>query len=140
MRLVADASVVVKTLIPEPDSDLAAKILQAECGAPDLIFAEVANVLWKVHRRGAITLDELSEATALLSAVNLEIATNGPLAAAALRYATALDHAAYDCFYLALAEQEGVHLITADAGLQRKVSASNLTVKVLLVAEAAAQI
>jgi predicted nucleic acid-binding protein len=37
-----------------------------------------------------------------------------PLAPAAASIALALDHAIYDCFYLALAEIEGMRLATAD--------------------------
>ena len=33
----------------------------------------------------------------------------------------ALDHPAYDCIYIALAEAEGLRFVTADASLVRKV-------------------
>ena len=42
------------------------------------------------------------------------VASSGPEGVALARE---LDHPVYDCFYLALAEREGVQLLTADARL-----------------------
>jgi predicted nucleic acid-binding protein len=47
MKWVVDASVAAKWLAPEEDSAQALKYLNAELLAPDLLFAEVANILWK---------------------------------------------------------------------------------------------
>jgi len=50
--LVVDAGVVVKWYIPESGSDRAAALLETDRRliAPDLLLAEVANVLWKSRR------------------------------------------------------------------------------------------
>jgi len=47
-----DAGVVVKWYIPESGSDRAAALLETDRRliAPDLLLAEVANVLWKSRR------------------------------------------------------------------------------------------
>ena len=56
MPLVVDASIAVKWVLPEPDSERArALILRGDLTAPDLLRLEVANALWKQARRGAIT-------------------------------------------------------------------------------------
>ena len=40
----------------EPDGGLAVRVFAEETGAPDLLFPEAANVLWKAHRRGLIDI------------------------------------------------------------------------------------
>ena len=51
---VVDASVVVKWFVPEVHSDAARRLLTLshEYFAPDLLFAETANTIWKKIRRG----------------------------------------------------------------------------------------
>ncbi len=80
------------------------------------------------------------QAAAVLNRIDLEIVENGSLSARALRHAITLDHAAYDCFYLTLAERESIPMVTADASFQRKVGASALPIRVLLLHEAFAQL
>jgi predicted nucleic acid-binding protein len=51
-----------------------------------------------------------------------ELAPTGPLAPRAMAISAFLDHPAYDCFYLALAEQRGGTLISADRRLIQRVA------------------
>ena len=46
MKWVVDASVAAKWLVPEADSPLAEALLDDDLLAPDLLFAEVGNILW----------------------------------------------------------------------------------------------
>jgi predicted nucleic acid-binding protein len=64
-RIVVDASVVVKWLLPEIHSEAAKRLLadELQLWAPDLVWAEVGNVLWKRSRRGELPADVV---TALL--------------------------------------------------------------------------
>ncbi|OFW37311.1 MAG: hypothetical protein A3F70_06700 [Acidobacteria bacterium RIFCSPLOWO2_12_FULL_67_14] len=50
---VVDASVVVKWCVPEVHSDAARRLLAKphEYVAPDLLFAETANTIWKKMRQ-----------------------------------------------------------------------------------------
>jgi predicted nucleic acid-binding protein len=59
-RYVVDASVAVKWFIPESHAEAAARLLSTphELLAPDLIWAEVGNVLWKKWRRNEISRDD----------------------------------------------------------------------------------
>ena len=63
MRFVVDASVAVKLLVDEPDSD-AARALTAsgeELHAPRLMASEVANALWRKARLGQIERADAGE-------------------------------------------------------------------------------
>jgi hypothetical protein len=57
--LAVDASVAVKWLLPEVHSDAALRILEHHRPllVPDLLFAEVGNVLWKRVRRREATIE-----------------------------------------------------------------------------------
>ena len=114
---VVDASVAVKWLVEEDLSDESASLLDAGLTllAPELLFAEAANALWALHRRGDIDGDALADAIDLLRAAPVAMPLPmRQLAAAATRLATDLDHPVYDCFYLALAMHEQHPVITAD--------------------------
>jgi predicted nucleic acid-binding protein len=114
---VVDASVAVKWLIDEPHSHLAAKLLDDDLPlvAPELIYAEVANALWAIARRGDISSTDVRDALDLLADAPLVVPSSMKLLmAAAARLASDLDHPVYDCMYLALALQEQRPVITAD--------------------------
>ena len=121
---VVDASVVVKWLVSEALSEQAARLLEADVVAiaPELVFAEAANALWAMCRRGDIEEDEFAEAVELLKSAPIAVpASLRQLAAAAGRLAIDLDHPVYDCFYLALAVQEQYRVVTADRRFHDKV-------------------
>lgn len=114
---VVDASVAVKWLVQEPFSEAAARLLNDEITliAPELLFAEVSNALWAMHRRGDISKTDFTEAVDVLKAAPVAVpASMRQLAAPAGRLAIELDHPVYDCVYLALAMQEQYPVITAD--------------------------
>ena len=121
---VVDASVAVKWLVAEEWSDESSRLLEtgATLIAPELLFAEVSNALWAMHRRGDITVDDLADATDALKSAPVAIPVPmRRLAAAATRLAADLGHPAYDCFYLALAVQEQYPVVTADTRFHDKV-------------------
>ena len=51
MKWVIDASVVAKWFAPESDSAKAEELQDDELHAPDLLFAETANILWEKQVR-----------------------------------------------------------------------------------------
>lgn len=117
MTWVVDASVAGKWLAPEADSALAEALLDDELAAPDLLYVELANLLWKKRERG-----EIEESTARLAArwllqVPIRVHDTAGLMEETLSLALRLGHPTYDCCYLALARREGVQLITADRRL-----------------------
>ena len=122
-RLVVDASVAVKWYIPEIHGDEAERILGSgyEMCAPDLLYSEVANVLWKHARRDAITVERAKAIMAALSRVSIRLYRAPPLVPQALDIALGLDRTVYDSLYLALAGSLGCKMVTADRRLYNSV-------------------
>ncbi len=138
MTLVVDSSVAVKWLVDEDEADLARPFLDLRPCAPDLIVAETTNVLWKKVRKGEIDADQAARGVRLLSALDLPLWSGARLSENALALSLRLDHAAYDCFFLALAQHLGAPLLTADAKFARKVAATGEAVDVVVLSEASA--
>lgn len=133
MKLVIDASVAVKWHLDQPGSDIAKGLgREASLIAPEFVLAEIASALWKYVRA-----NELSAELADLMIVKSPKAFTRlfplePLQLRAFQLACCLDHPAYDCFYLALAEREFTPLITADRRLVAKAkSLSDIDVRAL---------
>lgn len=115
MRVVVDASVAVKWLVPEDGSDRAASLRTEELFAPRLIRAEVANTLATLERRGEMSPADAADAFALFQDAPVRIIdTDADLERAALAMALRLRHPVYDCIYLSLAERIDASLVTAD--------------------------
>ncbi len=116
MRFVIDASVAVKLLVDEPDSDAARELAASgqELHAPRLMASEVANALWRKVRVGQIERADAGAAMALLPDMPLRWNDDETVTADAVRLALALDHPVYDCVYLALAHRIGATVVTAD--------------------------
>jgi len=126
VSLVIDASIAIKWVMPEPDSGAALMLRRERLLAPDLLIAECANVLWKKVRRGEVHAAEAVLAARLLERADIHLQPMRTLIEPAERLAIALDHPAYDCFYLALAESIGSDFVTADRDLQRKAAAAGI--------------
>ena len=123
-QVVVDANVAVKWLVEEEQRQEAARLLQdeSELHAPRVLATEVANALLQKVERGEI---ETTAAGALADSVQrlpLYWADDEETIADAVRIAIELDHAAYDCMYLALALRLGARLVTADMKFVRRVA------------------
>ena len=140
MRLVVDASIALKWVVSEVGSaDAAVLRLADQLLAPELIVTECGNALWKKTQRNEMSPDEARLAARAMGDVQLELRPMRNLVAAAVDLALALDHPAYDCFYLALAAREACPLVTADERFLRKVASARIPglPEVLTLAEAA---
>jgi predicted nucleic acid-binding protein len=121
---VVDASVVIKWYVPEADL-AAAHALRApgvRLAAPDLLFVETANVLWKLVRRGEMPSSEAIEIIERIAASPFATYSNESLARDALDLAIATGLTAYDASYVALAARLATHCLTADQKLMRRVA------------------
>ncbi len=114
---VVDASVAVKWVLPEPDSDSAIALRDKVLHAPDLALAECGNALRVRVHRGVLSKAEAEICFAALSLAPVSWTPTGQLAAEAMALALDLDHPVYDCVYLALAIARDLPLVTADRHL-----------------------
>jgi predicted nucleic acid-binding protein len=86
--------------------------------APQILLAEVASSCLRAHRRGRLTETEATNAIQLLLGLPFvlhEMTT--PLLLRAFQIAQRYNQPAFDCIYVALAEQEGSELWTGDQRL-----------------------
>jgi predicted nucleic acid-binding protein len=116
---VVDASVIAAAFFPEKYSDVARSLLLSGVVllAPDLIYAEMTNVVWKRFHRGEILEEEASALMHDVLELPLEITPSKQLAALALELAKQSGRTAYDCLYVALAALRETKMITADRRL-----------------------
>jgi predicted nucleic acid-binding protein len=116
---VVDASVAIKMVVAEMGSVTARRLRRDRLVAPDLLWPECANILWKTVRRGDLEPAHAELACSTLLRLPFEITESAELLSDALRRSIALNHPAYDCLYLELAARERLPLITADLRLAR---------------------
>ncbi len=123
MTIVVDASVAIKWLVLEQDSDKARAILgdaekkRLSMLAPEILPAEVGNFLWKaVFRSGLGSKEALAQygrfQRACPALVRISL-----LADSALRLALHFRRSVYDCLYVALAARTPCDFLTADERL-----------------------
>ena len=123
MNLVIDASVLIKFYVPEILSDRAERLLgkverqEIEMLAPDLIYPEVGNVLWKKQRMKELTRSEVEEITDAILSLPLKIEASKSLLPLAVEIATVYGITVYDASYFSLARVYEATLITADRKL-----------------------
>jgi len=124
-RFVVDASVAVKWLVPEIHAEAAGRVLRSrhELLAPDLIWAEVGNILWKMFRRGELAEETACDLLEDFQRAPLRIAASQTLMPAAWSIAALYDRSFYDSLYLALAVKAECPLVTADLKLYNRFKA-----------------
>ena len=138
MRLVVDASVAIKWVVDEADSEQAISLHRFELLSPELLFSECANALWKAAQRGRRPPIVGLQKTDALDRVPMTIVPARSLAKRALEIAIDLSHPAYDTLYLALAESYAARVVASDARLLGRLSGSSFAQLAISLHEAAA--
>lgn len=125
MKLILDASVALKWVLPETDSDKAITLRDDfRAGvhlllAPDVFPVEVAHALAKAERRRLFNPpDGTQKLIDVLSALP-DLHPYLQLLPRAFAIASHARKGVYDCLYIALAEREQCELVTADDKLIR---------------------
>ena len=118
-RLVVDASVAVKWVLPEPYSELASRLLREdlELWAPDLIWAEVGNIVWKRWKKGEIPPDTARFILQVFPGFDFQVYPSESLVETAWEIAHGFDRSLYDSLYVALAIHHECSVVTADRRL-----------------------
>lgn len=118
--IVADTNIMAYLALPSPYTDLAIRLLRKspEWAAPMLWRSEFRNVLALHMRKGLLTLPQ---ALALQQQMEERMAGREftPSSAKVLRLVEESACSAYDCEFVALAEELETHLITLDKKLLR---------------------
>ena len=132
---VLDASVAVKWFLPEIHSDAALRLLAGghTLHAPDLIFSEFGNVLWKRFRKREISKKEAGATLEALLSLPLRVQSSQSLLPLALEIAYGEKRTVYDSLYLAAATVCQFPLVTADAKFYRALRNGPLSAHLLWV-------
>jgi predicted nucleic acid-binding protein len=120
MKYVADSSVALKWVLPEPDSGKAIRLRDDyrsgihELLAPDIFPSEIANGLASAERQKRIRTGESAVFLNDILSAAPALHPSPPLLIRAMEISISTKQAVYDCLYLALAEAQGCELVTAD--------------------------
>jgi predicted nucleic acid-binding protein len=122
MTVVVDASAAVRWIFRLSGWQRAeAIILSGErLIAPDFVLVEMTNAAWKFVRFENQPAETVHSALRNAAKAFDEFVPAADLADRAFEIAVLLQHAAYDCFYLALAESRRSQVITTDEKLIRR--------------------
>ncbi len=123
-RYVIDASVAIKWYVPENQSEAALQFYSVglDLSAPDLLFPEVGNILWKKVRKGQMDPEEAFAVLGAVTQSRIEIHACGPLTEYAFEIADETGATFYDSLYVSLAAQSGAAVVTADQKLLRRLT------------------
>ena len=121
---VVDASLVIKWFVPEVDSEAARRWLDAphDYIAPDLLFPETGNTVWKKVRRGELSPDDGQHLVTDLSVIAVEAVSVRGLLPDAHALAMRTGITVYDATYLALAVRLDTQVITGDDRFARRLA------------------
>jgi predicted nucleic acid-binding protein len=117
--LVVDASVAAQWLIPDNNTTEALLVLQhvPSLAAPELLYAEVANTLWKRVQRGELNQAEGEALLATFLTIPVDTYPSTLLLPSAWDIAVVVGITVYDGLYVALAHHLQAPLVTADKHL-----------------------
>ena len=117
--LIADTSVAIKWFAREEQSDIAEAILESgvEIHAPEFMWIETANGLWKKWRQRILPRDDVGASVAKLRGLIDHWHADADLVEDASAMSVALGHPVYDCIFLVLARNLKIQVVTADRRL-----------------------
>ncbi len=123
MKYVLDSSVAFKWVVVEAHSDKAQLVRDDyrnqvhELLSPDVFPIEIAHALTRAERQGRITAPQGAVLLADVLSTCPKLFPSLSLLRRAVEISSRLRVGVYDCLYVALTEQEGGELLTADARL-----------------------
>lgn len=125
---VVDASVTAKLFVEEPDSPKAWQLFWHLADpdpvflfAPDLLYIECANILWKYTQRFGYDSKLAQQNLEALAELEIETVPTSELFLKAYQIAEGFGITAYDACYVALAQGLDCPLVTVDKQLATKI-------------------
>lgn len=128
--LVIDSSVVIKWYVLEEYTAEARTILggfqtrQYTFLAPDFLYAEVGNIVWKKHTQRGLPADEAQHILTSFGRVPFELTSTAALLEDDYQLAVQHQRTVYDMLYVALSRQKRCSFVTADEKLVNSVKNS----------------
>jgi predicted nucleic acid-binding protein len=122
LKCVLDASAAIEIAFDRKQAHFFSEALTAasEVLAPELLLAEATNTVWKIHQFEKIEVGKCEQALEMTFSLIDTFVSHAALYQEALRLSKVHKRrAAYDMFYLALAQREGATLLTLDAQLKK---------------------
>ena len=122
-KVVVDSSVVIKWFVTEPHSAEAHRVLaEYQAGAlnflaPDLLYAEMGNIVWKKHRFQGVATADAQLIIDNFRALTFTVTATVVLLEDAYRLAVRHQRTVYDSLYVALSVREACRMVTADQKL-----------------------
>lgn len=102
--------------------------LDKQVVVPDLLYVECANVAWKYVRLRNLESKGAEQYVREIVELDFQTVPSDETATPALKLALATGTSVYDASYAVVAHQFDGTLVTADARLVRKLSATNTTI------------
>lgn len=133
MNRVIDASVIIKAYVPEILSDKAEEVMARVADgelvlfAPDLLYPETGNILWKKHRLNELALAEVDEIVYALSSLPIKIEESRPVMPLAVDIAIHTGITVYDAMYVTVARIYETKLLTADKKLVERLASTEFS-------------
>lgn len=126
--VVIDASALAGLVLPDETATGLARVLQsAEPIAPQLLWAEMRNLLLMAERRGRIGPAAVAEALSVIEGLAIEL-DRQPSSDRVIDLARRHGLTVYDAIYLELAVRRQAALASTDAALIRAARAEGVTV------------
>jgi predicted nucleic acid-binding protein len=94
--------------------------------APDLIYSEAGNILWKKYRRKELTHSEVDEIADAMILLPIKTESSKTLLPLALGIAVTYGVTVYDPMYLSVAGIHGTRMMTADRKLFEKLAETDM--------------
>jgi predicted nucleic acid-binding protein len=132
-RYVVDTSVAIKWYLAELHWQPARRLLGAshDLIAPDFLYLELGNVLWKYVIRGELERNDAVQILTDLQQLSLRVVPATADLHQALHLAMEFGRTMYDSLYVALAIREKARMVTADRKLYNALQPTRLAAHLL---------
>ena len=135
--VIVDASVAVKWVLRETDSDQARAVAASPSRllAPDLIVLEIANALRKAVVAGSIPHKDATQSISGIRRIFNPLVSTSDMIDEAMAIAIEYRHPIYDCLYIVTSRRLDAPLVTADAKFIAKLAGTPDADRVILLAD-----
>ncbi|MGI0480369.1 type II toxin-antitoxin system VapC family toxin [Geminocystis sp. CENA526] len=136
-KIVVDSSVAIKWFISQNYSFEANQILETyktnklSLIAPDLIYAEMGNIIWKIQRFQGLNQEDAENILNVFQKIPLQIISGNQLLQDAYKFAIKYQRSIYDSLYVVLSVRENCRFISADEKLYNAIHQHIPNIKLL---------